>query len=105
MAPYLRRVEKGVQPCAEVINGLFDPFNDGETEVIVQLILDQRPGAWKGANAVIEDDLRFGGSRFEPAELAVALEQDLDALEVARYLPDLAGVELAVAALDLVGPD
>src|SRR5262249_2129293 len=105
MTPYLRRVEKGVQPCAEVVIRLFNPFNNGKAEVLVQLILDQRPGVWKGANAVIEDDLRFGSRRLDLAKLAIVFEQDLDAFEVAPDRSDFAGVELSVATFDLVGPD
>src|SRR4029077_1509378 len=105
MTPYLRRVEKGVQPRSEVVIGLLYLFCDRKPEMFVQVALDHRPGTRKRAYPVIEDDFRFRSRWLELTELAVALEQDLDALEVARDGSDLPRVELAVAALDLVSAD
>ena len=87
-----------MQLVSEVVICLFYFFDHRKPEM-----LNQRPRSRDRTNAVVEDDLGFCGGGLVFTKLTIAFEQHLDAFQITRDGPDLSGVKLAVASLDLAG--
>ena len=67
----------------EVVICLLYSFYDGKAEMLIEFAFDEGPRARDRSHAVIEDNSGFRGSRLEFCERTIALQQDLDALEIA----------------------
>src|SRR3954465_3769450 len=99
MAPYLRGTEKCMKSLPEILVGLFDLLDQREPKMVVQVTPNQRPRRRQGAYAIVEDDASLCGRRLEACQVAIALEQDLDAHQVAADRAHFPGVELALPRL------